>query len=114
MSRTLASCFGLVLTIALSACEPNVGDVVEGSIAGIVVKGPVAASEVTVFSVSASGRRDAELASATTDPAGTCTVGVGGHFGPALVCARNGTFTEEATGGLVSLGSNELCALIDN
>ena len=111
MSRTLAA---LALAALLSACQPNVGDPVAGSIAGLVVKGPVDGAAVTAFAVNDNGARGKELATGETDAGGAFKLDVGGHFGPTLVCARAGTFQEEATGGLVSLGPNELCALVDD
>lgn len=96
------------------ACQPNVGEVVEGSIAGVVIKGPVASASVAAFAFLPGARRSAELATATTADDGTFTLPLGGHFGPTLVCAKGGAFTEESTGGLVDLGPNELCALVDN
>ena len=105
----------LVSLAVLSAlsCAPSVGDPVDGTISGTVVKGPVAASNVQAFSVSPGGRRDAAVGEGRTDDGGSFTLNLGGHFGPTLVCAKGGAFTEEATGGLVDLGPNELCALID-
>ncbi|MDP2341503.1 MAG: hypothetical protein Q8O67_11115 [Deltaproteobacteria bacterium] len=82
---------------------------------GRVVKGPVAGAAVEVFAIDADGRRTgAPVGKATTDDAGAFSAAVGGHAGAALVCARQGTYVEEATGGLVQLAGNELCALVDN
>src|SRR5688500_17883124 len=84
-------------TFALSiSCTPNVGDPIEGSISGRVVKAPVAGSDVVVLSVTSEGRRKAAMSRATSSEIGDFSLNVGGHFGPALVCARNGTFVEEA------------------
>ncbi|MBI1948549.1 MAG: hypothetical protein HYS27_22875 [Deltaproteobacteria bacterium] len=103
----------VLLVIALAGCQPNVGEPVRGSISGAVVKGPVAGATLVAYSVDARGRRAKEVGSAKSAGDATFTIDVGGHFGPTLACAKDGTFVEEATGGLVSLGPNELCALID-
>ena len=114
MSRRFVLASSALIVSVLSACQPNVGDAVEGSISGTVVKGPVSAATVTAFSVTKEGRREKELGSTTSADDGTFTLPIGGHFGPTLVCAKAGTFTEEATGGLISQGPNELCALVDD
>lgn len=102
------------LIASIASCQPNVGDPVRGSIAGAVVKGPVAGAEIVAYAVDLRGRRDKEVGQAESGADATFTIDVGGHFGPALVCAKGGTFVEEATGGLVSVGPNELCALVDD
>ncbi|MCC7075066.1 MAG: carboxypeptidase regulatory-like domain-containing protein [Deltaproteobacteria bacterium] len=113
MSRRRVLVLGLVSLSATAACQPDVGELVEGSITGRVVKGPVAAAEVTAYALTDTGRRGASVATATASEDGAYQLNVGGHFGPTLVCARGGHYTEEATGGLVDLGENELCALVD-
>ncbi|MBI1944650.1 MAG: hypothetical protein HYS27_03080 [Deltaproteobacteria bacterium] len=113
MSRHRALALSLVPLVVLTACQPDVGELVEGSIGGRVVKGPVAAADVTAYAVTDAGRRGEVIATATAAEDGTYQLNVGGHFGPTLVCARRGRYTEEATGGLVDLGPNELCALVD-
>jgi hypothetical protein len=88
--------------------------VAQGSITGSVIKGPVSGATVTAFSVDGAGRRDAELGTTTTAQGGAFTVNVGDHAGPTLVCAASGTFVDEATGGIVQLGAQSLCSLVDN
>lgn len=100
--------------LVASSCLPQVGAPLEGTIAGRVVKGPVGAAQVTAYATSDSGRRAAALGTATTEVDGSFVVNIGGHFGPTVVCADGGTFLDEATGAVIALGDNELCALVDN
>jgi hypothetical protein len=117
MRKTLSVALTLLGAASIGSCggcEPAVGAVKSGSIAGSVLKGPVSGATVTAFAVTDAGRRAAALGEATTDPAGAFVVNVGGHSGPTLLCARDGIYTEEATGSLVQMGANELCTLIDD
>lgn len=112
--RIAALAAALSLTFSNCTCTPPVGEAVQGKVEGTVVKGLVSGSAVTAFAVNEDGRRTDTLGSATTDEAGAFSMSIGGHSGPTLVCATAGTYTEEATGGLVELGAGELCALVDD
>jgi hypothetical protein len=101
-------------TFTSCTCTPAVGEAVQGKIEGTVIKGVVSGGAVTAFAVNDSGRRTDVLASATTDDSGAFSMSIGGHSGSTLICATSGTYTEEATGGLVQLGAAELCALVDD
>jgi hypothetical protein len=105
----------LAATVSFAVgCPPQTGGVAQGKITGSVIKGPVSGASVTAFAVDDNGRRAAELGTAEADEAGAFSLTVGPHSGPTLVCATGGIYTEEATGGLVQLGTNELCSLIDD
>lgn len=100
--------------VALVGCPPETGGVAQGSISGVVVKGPVSGAVVTAFAVDEAGRRGSEVGAAESAADGTFTVSVTGHSGPTLLCATSGNFVDEATGGIVQLGAQGLCALVDN
>lgn len=95
-------------------CTPPVGEAVQGKVEGTVIKGLVSGGAVTAFAVNEHGRRTEIVGNATTDEGGAFSLSLGGHSGPTLVCATGGSYTEEATGGLVQLGVTELCALVDD
>ena len=117
LPRTLhASPFILAAVTSLltaSSCGNNIGQAKQGSVTGVVFKGLVTAAEVKAFAIDGARRSD-ELGTATTAEDGTFTVDVKSHAGPIMVCATRGTYVEEATGGLVQLGVNELCSLIED
>jgi hypothetical protein len=71
----------------------------------------VAAATVTAFALDGARKGD-EVGKGTTAEDGTFTFEVGSHSGAMLVCATRGTYVEESTGGLVQLGTNELCGLV--
>lgn len=117
MKQQLAIVLATLTTLSItgcSGCSPAVGAEKSGSIAGLVLKGPVSGATITAFSVDDKGRRDDELGTAETDDTGAFVVDVAGHSGPTLVCSAQGVYVEESTGGLVQAGPVELCRLIDD
>ena len=114
MSRRIRLATFLVTAAALAGCPPQTGGVAQGSISGTVIKGPVTGATVTAFAVDEAGRRAKKLGTAESAADGTFTVSVTGQSGPTLLCAAAGTFVDEATGGIVQLGEQGLCALVDN
>ena len=113
-SQVLSFLLAAIATvITVSSCGNNVGQAKQGAVTGVVFKGLVSEAEVKAFSMDGARRGD-ELGTATTAEDGTFTVNVKSHAGPVMVCATRGTYVEEATGGLVQLGVNELCSLIEN
>ena len=111
--RAVALSFVLTVTAPL-ACKPDVGAVVDSAVTGFVVAAPVGGADVTAYAVDDNGRRKEAVGSTKSEPDGTFSVDIGGQFGPTLVCASHGTYAEEASGGIVDVGPNELCALIDD
>ena len=117
MKQQLAIVLATLTTITLTdcgGCSPAVGAEKSGSIAGLVLKGPVSGATITAFSVDDKGRRDDELGTTKTDDVGAFVVDVAGHSGPTLVCSAGGVYVEESTGGLVQAGPVELCRLIED
>jgi hypothetical protein len=113
--RRLVACLSVLFAVVgVLACDPPTGGVAQGSIAGVVVKGPVGKATVTAFTVDAHGRKGSAVGTASTADDGTFVVQVGSQSGPTLLCATGGTYTEESTGGLVRLGNDGLCALLDD
>lgn len=100
----VASCGGGVI--------PKVTGKAQGSVAGLAIKGPVAAGAVHVFKVSAALERGDELGSGTTDADGAFEVKLPPYNGPLLVTVSSGTYTEEAIGLGVKLDGTELAQLL--
>jgi hypothetical protein len=101
----------IMAVASCSSCGTGVGKAKEGTLTGSVFKGPVATADVVAFDGN-SGRRGEQIGAGKTADDGTFSISVGSHEGPIVVCATKGTYTEEATGGLVQLGANELCGLV--
>jgi hypothetical protein len=82
----------------------------EGQIAGVVVKGPVAAATVRAYKV-VDGKRADEISKAVTDEHGAFVLPMGKTKGAVLLVAAGGTYNDEATPSVLTL-SNELTAVI--
>ncbi len=96
------------LALALScgggaAVKPN--GTSQGSLAGTVVKGPVANATVTAYRTDDSLARGEALGTATTAVDGTFTLTLPPYGGGILVVATDGTYTEESIGLGVKLSS---------
>lgn len=115
-ARAVGCIVASLALLALNACGcgPQVGAAVEGKVAGRVIKGPVAGALVTAFAVDSAGRRAERVGDGASEDDGAFAVTIGAYKGALLVCATSGTYVEEATGGLVQLGPNELCALVED
>ena len=91
----------LVCCVALAGCGGGGGGGGGSTVvSGVVSKGPVANSSVSVYAIRSGVVDTTPLAAAvTTDANGAFTVNLGGYAGPILVQAKNGTYVDEATGG---------------
>lgn len=105
---TLSRSLGALLMVAgLVACgggnpvHANGGG--QGTITGLVVKGPVAAATVTAYPLDESMNRGTALSNAPTTPDGTFTLTVPPYNGALEVVAFGGTYPEEAVGVPVQL-----------
>lgn len=71
-------------------------------ISAVVSKGLINGGNVEIFELLADGSKGPLLKTATTAADGTFSVGVGNYTGPVLVEVRGGTYTDEATGTVVT------------
>ncbi len=95
------------VALALSACGggsgPRPGGGSQGTITGLVVKGPIQAATVTAYPLDASMNRGAAISNAPTMPDGTFTLSIPPYNGALEVVAFGGTYPEEAVGVPVQL-----------
>lgn len=105
--RTLRVPLAAAAVLALSACGGGSGSTPggggQGTITGLVVKGPIQAATVTAFPLDASMNRGTALANAPTMPDGTFTLSVPPYNGALEIVAFGGTYPEEAVGVPVQL-----------
>lgn len=80
---------------------------VDGTIAGLVAKGPVADATVTAFAVTA-GAKGAQLGTARTDAQGRFTMSVADYSGPVLVEMHGGAYTDEATSATMPMADADV------
>lgn len=110
------ACFLLLWLAALTACGGGTPvtpiGTSAGSVAGVVIKGPVQDSSVTVYRLDSRFLRGAALGDARTDESGAFSIPVSSYNGALLVVASSGTYVDEALGTPVSLGGRELVAVV--
>jgi len=80
---------------------------------GMASKGPIANGNVAIYAVTA-GQKGTLLLSTTTGPGGTFNADLGGYTGPMMVEVTGGSYTDEATGKTVQMGSLMLRAALSN
>ncbi len=83
----------------------------QGSISGIVTKGPMNNSTVVAYAIS-NGQMGAQIASATTDANGNFTMSTGSYSGAVMLQASSGTYTDEATGTGMSLAPGDVMTTV--
>ncbi|MFA7383796.1 MAG: hypothetical protein WC001_10130 [Desulfurivibrionaceae bacterium] len=111
----------LLLTIGLGGCGSGGGtSFSDGSgsspdsvatLQGAAVKGPVSGATVTAFAIE-NGAMGAQLGSATTDAQGNFTMPLSDYTGPVLLQMSGGSYTDEATGQLVSMAEGEVMTAV--
>lgn len=97
------------LGITFAAAIFTIGCSLNGTteLSGKATKGPVSGGTVTVYVLNGDGTRGAKIASATTQADGTYTVDLGEYTGAAAVVVTGGSYTDEATGTIVTLGAGD-------
>ncbi|VAX14719.1 hypothetical protein MNBD_NITROSPINAE04-273, partial [hydrothermal vent metagenome] len=123
MSAHIKKLFIISVALLFSACTSNnddsVGATTSGqeaasyAVSGLVVKGGVAGSTVTVHSLGADGVRGDVVATASTDGSGAFKL-VDPISGPAEVVATGGSYKDEATGTTVDMTGRELSVILLN
>lgn len=78
----------------------------QGTMSGNVIKGPVSGATVKAFAVSG-GATGAQISSAVTDPNGGFAMPMGNYAGPVMLQMSGGTYTDEATGILMTMGPGD-------
>lgn len=78
-----------------------------GVVSGSVTKGPVSGARVNAYAISG-GQMGAQLGTASTDANGNFSIDIGSHAGPLMLQASGGSYTDEATGVAMNLGTGEM------
>ncbi len=82
-----------------------------GMVSGNAVKGPVNGATVTAYAVS-NGTMGSMLASATTDSTGNFTLSIGNYAGPLMLQMSSGTYTDEATGTMMTVAAGDVMTAV--
>jgi hypothetical protein len=97
----------------LSGCGSGGGSVTDpgatstGTISGTAVKGPVNSGTMVAYAVT-NGTRGVELASAMTDSQGNFSMNIDNYTGPVMLLMSGGTYTDEATGSVMTMGMGDV------
>ena len=81
------------------------------TINGAVVKGPVNGGMVTAYAVN-NGTRGAQLGIASTNAQGNFSMVIGDYSGPVMLSMNGGTYTDEATGAMMTMAGNDVMTAV--
>lgn len=108
---TLTGCGGGGGTTATTSGGDTTGN--STMLNGLATKGPIANGTASIFAIT-NGQKGSLLTTASTGTNGTFTANLGSYSGPVMVEVTNGSYTDEATGKTVQVGSMILRAALDN
>ena len=80
---------------------------VNGTIMGTAVKGPASGATVTAFAIN-NGAMGAQIGAGSTDAQGNFTMSIGAYSGPVMLRMTGGTYTDEATGAVMTMQSGDI------
>ena len=83
----------------------------QGTISGTAVKGPVTGATVTAYAIT-NGMMGSQLGTATTDTQGNFSISIGTYSGPVMFQLTSGTYTDEATGSIMSMLSGDVLTAV--
>ncbi len=85
---------------------------VNGTISGTAIKGPVANATVTCFSINADGTKGNMIGTGQTDGQGNYSIPVGDYSGAVLCQMTGGNYMDEATGINMPMLQNEVMTCV--
>ena len=97
----------LVLSIVTACGGGSSSSATTGSISGTVTKGPMSNATVAAYAIS-NGQLGAQIAATMTDANGNYTMNMGSYTGTVMLQASGGTYTDEATGTIMSLAPGDV------
>ncbi|MBI5870982.1 MAG: hypothetical protein HZB44_08555 [Actinobacteria bacterium] len=92
-----------------SAISTSVGEDI--TVSGTAVKGPVEGGMVTAYGMN-NGAKGEQLGSATTDAQGNFSMTISDYSGPMMLSMNGGTYTDEATGSMMTMGTNDVMTAV--
>lgn len=100
----------LVIAMLLAGCGGSGGSgesaPSNNTASGVVSKGPLNGSTVCAYAITGGALQGAQIGDcASTDAVGNYSVNLGDYTGPVILKAEGGSYTDEATGNIVPLGS---------
>jgi hypothetical protein len=83
-----------------------------GTVSGTAIKGPVSGGTVIAFSMNSNGIKSEQIGTAVTDAQGNFSMNVGTHSGSLMLQMTGGSFTDEATGTSMTMGSGDIMSAV--
>lgn len=83
----------------------------QGMVSGTVFNGTTKQATVRAFALT-NGSAGAQLASGTTDGQGNFSLPVGNYSGPMMLQVMGATYTDEAMGSMMTMGSNDAMTMV--
>ena len=111
--KTLKIVLSMLVLFLLTACGGGGGSstAAQGSVSGTVTKGPVTNATVMAYAL-VNGQMGTQIGTAPTDLNGNFSVNTGSYAGPVLLQMSGGTYTDEATGNLMSMAPGDVMTAV--
>ena len=93
------------------ASVAGVGSGGTGYIVGFATKGPMSNATITAYGIS-NGQLGAQIATATTAADGAFTMPIGSYAGPMMLQVSGGSYTDEATGTVMSMAPGDVMTAV--
>jgi hypothetical protein len=87
------------------------GMAVAGRVSGRVFNGEMSQGMMTAYAISG-GARGAQIASTALDSAGGFSMSTGGYAGPMMLQVTGGKYSDEATGTIMSMGTDDVMTAV--
>jgi hypothetical protein len=82
-----------------------------GMMSGAVFNGPMTQATVTAYAVTG-GMKGAQIASTAIGAQGTFSIAIGTYSGPVMLQVSGGTYTDEATGTVMTMGPSDIMTAV--
>ena len=93
------------------ASVAGVGSGGTGYIVGFATKGPMSNATIAAYGIS-NGQLGAQIATATTAADGAFTMPIGSYAGPMMLQVSGGSYTDEATGTVMSMAPGDVMTAV--
>lgn len=120
VSLRLRMIMAMIVTLLLATACGGGGDLIAsgvgsggtgGFITGYATKGPVGSASMSAYAIS-NGQMGAKIGTATTDANGNFSMNIGSYAGPVMLQMSGGSYTDEATGSVMSMATGDVMTAV--
>lgn len=83
-----------------------------GTVSGTAIKGPVSGAAVLAVSLNSDGTKGGQIGTAMTDTQGNFSMNVGNHSGSLMLQMTGGSYIDEATGIMTTMGAGDMMTTV--